>query len=61
MEALVWERDSARRAVARLESKLVTKREARRAAEARAKASRRKAVEAEEARLTAEGVVVGIY
>jgi hypothetical protein len=38
-EALVWERDSARRAVARLESELATEREPKRATEARAKAS----------------------
>jgi hypothetical protein len=44
-----------------LESELATEREAERTMKARAKASRRKAAEVEEARLMAEGVVVGIY
>ena len=49
---------TARSAVARLESELAAEREARRTTEARAEASRRKALEVKETRLSAEGMVM---
>jgi chromosome segregation ATPase len=58
IEALVREHDRVRSIVAWLESEMVAEREARRAMEVRAEASRQKAAEAEETRLAAEGVVM---